>query len=286
MATRRTTSYAGVLAAGGVLDEIVAAKAVRLEELKRREPLEQIIQRAAELAKSRKSNSFAESLRKPERINIIAEIKRRSPSKGVIREEFDAAIIAESYELGGAAAISVLAEEDYFGGSLEDVRSVQSRVHLPLLRKDFVFDEYQVYESVLGGADAVLLIVALLDNDLLLRLMELSRSVGLETLVEVHTKEEMERANRARAQVIGINNRDLTNFRVDLNTSIELARLAPSGATLVSESGITCGKDIQMLKRAGFHAFLIGEHFMRADDPGNQLGKLIKEAEALSLSRL
>jgi len=282
MAAKGLTSSTGLLSTGGVLDEIVKAKAKRLEELKHREPLRDVLARAVEVKESRKFHSLAESLRTPDRINVIAEIKRRSPSKGVIRENFDAASIAEGYERAGAAAISVLAEEDFFGGSLSDVKSVRQHTRLPLLRKDFLFDQYQVYESVLAGADAILLIVAILDDDLLGELIRLAHGVGLETLVEVHTAQEMGRAVNAGSQIVGVNNRDLTSFRVDLNISRELARLAPDDMLLVSESGINGGEDIRKLRRAGFDAFLIGEHFMRADDPGNQLGKLIKEAEALS----
>jgi indole-3-glycerol phosphate synthase len=187
----------------------------------------------------------------------------------------------QGYLSAGAAAISVLAEEDFFGGSLEDLKAARSQTDLPLLRKDFIIDEYQLYESVSAGADAVLLIVAILDSDLLGRLISHAKEIGIDTLVEVHTQNEMERAARAGAQIVGVNNRDLTTFKVDLDTSIELSRLAPSEMLLVSESGISNAEDIQRLRQAGYKAFLIGEHFMRATDPGQRLKRLIEDAQAL-----
>ena len=271
---QRKTIPDGVLAAGGVLDRIVEAKAIRLAEAKRSVPLEQVIAQCGSHAR----RSFAESIAKPERVNIIAEIKHRSPSKGIIREDFNPTNIAESYAEANAAAMSVLAEEDFFGGSLDHLRAIRQRVNTPLLRKDFIFDEYQIYESVAAGADAVLLIVAVLDDELLARLIKLASEIGLDALVEVHTADEMKRATIAGAQIIGVNNRDLTTFAVDLKTSFHLAQLAPAKAILVSESGIKTGEDIRNLKSAGFSGFLIGEHFMRAENPGDALGRLIADA--------
>ena len=268
----------GTLEAGGVLDRIIEAKAARLAEAKRAEPLERIIERSGAGASSRVQRPLAESLMATGRVNIIAEIKHRSPSKGVIREDFNPVSIAESYQRGGAAAMSVLAEEDFFGGSLDHLKAIRQRADAPLLRKDFIFDEYQIYESVAADADAVLLIVAALDDELLGRLIALADEQAIDALVEVHTAPEMRRATQAGARIIGINNRDLTTFATDLNTSFELAQLAPSGATLVSESGIKSGDDIRRLKSAGFHGFLIGEHFMRAEDPGDALRRMIADA--------
>ncbi|HST19921.1 MAG TPA: indole-3-glycerol phosphate synthase TrpC [Blastocatellia bacterium] len=271
---QRKTTPPGVLAAGGVLDRIVEAKAIRLAEAKRNVPLEQVIAQCGSHAR----RSFAESIAKPEYVNIIAEIKHRSPSKGIIRADFNPTGIAESYAEANAAAMSVLAEEDFFGGSLDHLRAIRQRVNTPLLRKDFIFDEYQIYESVAAGADAVLLIVAVLDDELLARLIKLASETGLDALVEVHTADEMKRATIAGAQIIGVNNRDLTTFAVDLKTSFQLAQLAPAKAILVSESGIKTGEDIRNLKSAGFSSFLIGEHFMRAENPGDALGRLIADA--------
>lgn len=270
-----------MIKAGGILDRIVEAKAVRLEAAKRRAP--EIVARVTAETSERVRHSLADALGRADRVNIIAEIKQRSPSKGIIRDDFDPIRIADSYNESGAAALSVLAEEDFFGGSLDHLRAIRSRVSTPLLRKDFIFDEYQLYESVSAGADAVLLIVAILENELLSSLIELAGKLNLETLVEVHSADEMKGAIRAGARIIGVNNRDLSTFVVNLETSIDLAQLAPTDAILVSESGIRNGADIRRLKSAGFNAFLVGEHLMRATDPGNALGQLIHEAEAEEL---
>jgi len=268
----------GLLSAGGVLDRIVETKAGRLDDAKRRAPIELLAAEALAIAALPRERSLAAALRRPNRVNVIAEIKRRSPSKGIICENFDPAGIAESYASCGAAALSVLCEEDFFGGSLAHLEAIRRRIDLPLLRKDFIFDSYQLYESRVAGADAVLLIVAILEDDLLSRLIGLANELGLEALVEVHSVDEMTRAARAGASIIGVNNRDLTTFKVDLDTSLQLAPLAPKGAILVSESGINTGSDIRRLRSAGFNAFLVGEHLMRAQDPGEALRRLIEEA--------
>jgi indole-3-glycerol phosphate synthase len=266
----------GVLAAGGVLDRIVAAKSVRVASAKQNGIAASDI---VSTGKSRSGhNSLAAALRKSDRTNIIAEIKHRSPSKGIIREDFDPVRIAEGYASAGAAALSVLTEEDFFGGSLEHLRAIRKSLpETPLLRKDFLFDEYQLHESLEAGADAVLLITAILDDTSLARLIRLATELGLDALVEVHTKSELERAASAGARVIGINNRDLRDFTVDLATSLSLAPLAPNGAILVSESGISTDHDIALLSSAGFNAFLIGEHFMRAAEPGEALKRLLSD---------
>jgi indole-3-glycerol phosphate synthase len=272
-----TTKPRGVLNAGGALDRIVDAKAARLEAVRRATPLEAMIQRASELS-NRAGRSFARALARTDHINIIAEIKGRSPSKGIIREVFDPVQIAESYQSGGAVALSVLCEEDFFDGSLDHLEAVSGVVDLPLLRKDFIIDEYQIYESAARSADAVLLITAILDDPLLGRLLGLARELNLDALVEVHSSDEMKRAVRAGANIIGVNNRNLTTFEVDLNTSFELAEMAPRDAILVSESSLSRGSDIRRLKQAGFSGFLVGEHLMRAEDPGRALHDLIAEA--------
>jgi indole-3-glycerol phosphate synthase len=275
----QTTHPSGVRKAGGILDRIVEAKTIRLEAAKRRGPLSELVDRASALSSGQVRHSLAEALATADRVNIIAEIKQRSPSKGIICEDFNPVRIAEGYAGGGAAALSVLAEEDFFGGSLDHLEAIRKCVALPLLRKDFIFDEYQLYESVLAGADAVLLIVAILVDGLLESLIELARKLELDALVEVHSADEMKSAIRASASIIGVNNRDLATFAVDLETSINLAQLAPKSAVLVSESGIHTGSDIRRLKSAGFNAFLVGEHLMRAADPGAALEQLIREAE-------
>ena len=210
-----------------------------------------------------------------EGINIIAEFKRRSPSKGIIRADANLSEIARGYEAGGAAAMSVLTEEDYFGGSLDDLRAVKNTVELPVLRKDFVFDEYQVYESAAAGADAVLLIVAALDDETLARLRGFAEDeLGMDALVEVHSSEEMKRAVASGATLIGVNNRDLRTFEVSLDTSFALAREAPPEALLVSESGLHTADDLERLFAAGYRGFLIGEMLMRSGNPEQALRKL------------
>lgn len=276
----------GVIAAGGILDRIVEAKAIRLKEAKMLHAIDALMS-AVEARGRETGNFFVDRITGKAATNIIAEIKSRSPSKGIIRQDFNPGLIAQAYERAGAAALSVLTEEDFFGGSLAHLRSIRDgadlpdarRVTLPLLRKDFIFDEYQIYEAVFAGAAAALLIVAILDDDLLRRLIELAGRLQIAALVEVHTANEMKRAVDAGATVIGVNNRDLTTFNVALETSLNLAPVAPSGVILVSESGITSGEDIRLLKSAGFDAFLIGEHFMRAADPGDALARLIAESD-------
>lgn len=202
------------------------------------------------------------------RNKIIAEFKRKSPSRGEIRRDADPANIAKAYEAGGAAAVSVLTEEDYFDGSLDDLRAIRQAISLPILRKDFIFEEYQVYESAAAGADALLLIVAALKDETLAILRRITEEeLGMDALVEVHTSEEMERASRSGAHLIGVNNRDLGTFDLSLETSAQLASLAYESAVLISESGIKSAEDIVRLRELGYRGFLIGETLMRSDDP-------------------
>ncbi|MFL6212995.1 MAG: indole-3-glycerol phosphate synthase TrpC [Blastocatellia bacterium] len=271
---------AGLLKAGGILDRIVEAKATRLHQAMSAVSLDELIRTSEGV--ERAAGAFAENLKRAGTVNVIAEIKRRSPSRGIIREEFEPAQIARSYSEAGATAMSVLCEEDYFDGSLDHLRAVRDVTATPLLRKDFLFDEYQLYEARAAGADAVLLIVAILDDSLLSRLLDKAATLNLDALVEVHTCEEMRRAAGAGATIIGVNNRDLASFKVDLRTSLDLAPLAPPRSILVSESGIATGEDIRRLRKAGYSAFLIGESFMRAADPGQALRELIREAEGES----
>jgi indole-3-glycerol phosphate synthase len=253
-----------------ILSEIIASKRSRLETSKRALPVEEL--RAT--ARSARANASAHALRNAlsgNAINIIAEFKRRSPSKGTIRENADAATLARSYESAGAAAISVLTEENYFAGALDDLLAVRAQVSVPILRKDFVFDEWQVYESAAAGADALLLIVAALDDDTLARLLRLTEEdLDMDALVEVHTREEMDRAVAHGAKLIGVNNRDLRTFDVSTETSLQLARFAPAAAILVSESGLT-PDEVPKLRAAGYSGFLIGEILMRSADPAQQL---------------
>ena len=258
-----------------VLSEIIGKKRERVLAAKKLVPLEQMRGLASEARRTAKRHPLRDALRS-DGINIIAEFKRRSPSKGMIRADASVTEIARSYEAGGAVAISVLTEEDYFAGSLDDLRNVKTTVNLPVLRKDFVFDEYQVYESAAAGADAILLIVAALDDETLPQLRLLAEDeLGMDALVEVHTSDEMKRAAACGANLIGVNNRDLRTFEVSVETSIALAPAAPPEAVLISESGLHNSADLQRLREAGYHGFLIGETLMRADIPEQALRHLL-----------
>ena len=211
---------------------------------------------------------FRAALRAEQGVAIIAEFKRASPSLGIIRGDADAVEMAALYEAGGARALSVLTEPQYFKGSLDDLRAIRASSALPILRKDFIVDEFQIEEAAAAGADAVLLIVAALTDAELLRFRMLAEDeLGLDALVEVHHAEEMKRAATSGAKLIGVNNRDLRTFTTSLETSVQLAAIAPAGATLVSESGISSAADIERLRRCGYRAFLIGESLMRAANP-------------------
>ena len=259
-----------------LLSEIVSSKQRRVDQAKKLVSLEQMRVAASEARGNAKGHALFNALSDESKINIIAEFKRRSPSKGEIKRDADPEITARAYESAGASAVSVLTEEDYFGGSLDDLQAVRNAISLPILRKDFVFDEYQVYESAAAGADAVLLIVAVLDDEKLVRLRRLAEDVlGMDALVEVHTADEMKRAAVCGAKITGVNNRDLQVFTVLLETSVQLAPMAPKGSVLISESGIESAGDIRRLRSVGYHAFLIGESLMRADDPGELLGSFL-----------
>ncbi len=205
---------------------------------------------------------------------IIAEIKRASPSKGLIRADFDPPALAQSYEHGGATCLSVLTDMQFFQGADSYMQSARAAVSLPVLRKDFVVDRYQLAESRVLGADCVLLIVSALPSMQLSELHHEARELGLDTLIEVHDGEEMERALALSPPLIGVNNRNLRTFEVNLETSLALSRMLPEGVTLVSESGINSREDVAILRQAGINCFLVGEAFMRADDPGSKLREL------------
>jgi indole-3-glycerol phosphate synthase len=251
-----------------ILSEIIDRKRQRLESAKQTVRFDAIERRSD-------PHRLRQALLR-DGINIIAEFKRRSPSKGLIRANADLSEIVKSYEAGGAAALSVLTEEDYFWGSLEDLRTAKSTVDLPILRKDFIFDEYQLYESAAAGADAVLLIVAALDDQTLLSLRRVAEDdLGLDALVEVHTREEMQRAIAGGANLIGVNNRNLHTFDVSIGTSLSLAHDAPKDTILISESGLRNATDLSRLHDAGYRGFLIGESLMRSEDPAAALRDLI-----------
>jgi indole-3-glycerol phosphate synthase len=259
-----------------ILSEIMAGKSVRLAAARAERSLESL--RAAALARRAEAapHALRRALEDAERVNIIAEVKRASPSLGVIRADVEPAELARRYEAGGAAAISVLTEENRFQGSLDDLRAVREAVKLPLLRKDFIFEEYQLYEAAEAGADALLLIVAALDDETLSRLRRTTEDeLGMDALIEVHTKEEMHRAAACGARLAGVNNRDLRTFKVSLDTSVELIGMAPPGALLISESGLRTPDDLRRLRALGYRGFLVGETLMRADQPERILRALL-----------
>lgn len=219
---------------------------------------------------------FREALERPG-IGVIAEFKRRSPSAGPLREDANLEDVVAAYERGGASALSVLTEGPNFAGSLDDLRLARASCELPLLRKDFVVDPYQLYEARLAGADAVLLIVAALPQDALVSLHELARALSLDVIVEVHDREELTRAAHAGAQVIGVNNRDLRDFTVDVKRTFELLQEMPTDAIVVSESGIVAPEQVAELERRGVSAVLVGETLMRAPSPGEALAELLAQ---------
>jgi indole-3-glycerol phosphate synthase len=245
-----------------VLDRIVEATR---DDVERRREIVPLAQLETALRERPESRPFQEALTRPG-ISVIAEHKRRSPSAGAIREGSSVEEVVRAYELGGAAAVSVLTEPSHFGGSLEDLRAARAATELPVLRKDFVVDAYQIVESAAAGADAILLIVAALEPDALLELYREARALDLDVLVEVHDEDELEIALGVEAEVIGINNRDLDDFTVDIERTYELLSDVPAGKTVVSESGFTTRDELDELDRVGVDAVLIGETLMRARD--------------------
>lgn len=246
-----------------ILDEIVAKRKEQLEREKKQVGFEAVKEKVNNLTKP--TLDFHEAL-KSKAVSIIAEVKKASPSKGIISEDFDYKAIAKSYENAGAVAISVLTEEHYFKGSKEYLREIREIVNIPILRKDFIIDEYQIYEARLIGADAILLIASILDKQQLESYLTLAKALDLAALVEVHNQEELEKALACKVSIIGINNRNLKTFEVDLNTTKELATQIPKDCILVSESGIMSAKDALFLKACGAKALLIGEMFMRSKE--------------------
>jgi indole-3-glycerol phosphate synthase len=252
-----------------LLRTIVAATCRVVETRREREPLA-VLARRAEQA-SPQGPAFEAALRAGGRLNVIAECKRRSPSKGVLMRDYDPVRLALAYERGGAAALSILTEPTFFDGALEHLAAVRRAVKLPLLRKDFIVDEYQLHEARANGADAVLLIVAALEQPVLAQLHGAARALGLAALVEVHDAAEVLRALDAGALVIGVNNRNLRTLAVDVEVSHRLAPLIPASATAVSESGLSTREDLERLRGDGYRAFLIGERFMLDADPARAL---------------
>ncbi len=257
-----------------ILDKIIENKRSEVERTKKSKPLDSL---KSELQNIDSTKGFYECISPDGSTKVIAEIKRASPSKGVLRSDFDPVEISKSYASGGASAISVLTDSRFFKGTLNHLRNVRSSVEIPLLRKDFIIDPYQVYESRFYGADAILLIVAALDSTILRELLELAHSLEMDALVEIHDERELDKAIEAGSKIIGINNRDLKTFDVSLETSLRLCRLIPSEKIIISESGIGSIEDIKRLRSAGISVLLIGETFMRAPKPGEELRKLLLE---------
>jgi indole-3-glycerol phosphate synthase len=269
-----------VSAAPDLLEAIVAATRARVDAAISREPRAAVERRA--LARSTRAAEFAARLSRAGAINVIAECKRRSPSRGVLRAAYDPVAIATGYERAGAAAISILTEPGFFDGSLADLAAVRERVAVPLLRKDFMIDEYQLLEARAAGADAILLIVAALDNATLRSLAAQAAALDLAARVEVHSTEECRRAIDAGARIIGVNNRNLRTLQVDLDASRQVASMLPAGVLGVSESGLKTPADLRAMKTLGFNAFLMGERFMIEPDPGAALAGLIASLQPVA----
>ena len=261
------------MSAPDLLRTIVAATERIVDVRRSRESVTALERRAADAAP--RGSQFESALGTAGRVNVIAECKRRSPSRGVLAADYEPVAIARHYESGGAAAISVLTEPTFFDGSLEHLSAVRAAVTIPLLRKDFIVDEYQLFEARAAGADAILLIVAALDQHALKRLQQRAWELGLAALVEVHNEEELDRAVDSGARLIGVNNRNLRTLSVDVEASYRLASRIPAQAIAVSESGLQSRADLEKLSAAGYRAFLIGERFMTDRDPASAIHALI-----------
>lgn len=267
-----------------VLSRILAAKREEIAERQRRMPLAELRSRARDLPPARPFSRALEARVAAGEWAVIAEIKRASPSQGRIREDFDPTRHALSYQQAGAAALSVLTDERFFEGHADHLLAARAACTLPVLRKDFLIDPWQLHEARVMGADAVLLIAAALAPAALGELAGLARELGLDVLIEVHREEELTAALAAGEALIGVNNRDLRSFRVDLGNSERLAARIPAGRIVVAESGIASAADLRRLQAAGIRAFLIGERLMRAPDPGAALRRLLADARASAAS--
>lgn len=259
-----------------ILAEIYQHKLVEVREAKKITRLEDICKKIK--CSENKPKDFIAALKN--KINqgknaLICEVKKASPSRGVIRQNFNASEIAKTYEEAGATCVSVLTDKKYFQGSNEYLQQVRAAINLPILRKDFIVDAYQIYEAKMLGADCILLIVAMLDDKKLHELEEVALNLGLSVLIEVHSKEELHRALTMKSKLIGINNRNLKTLEVDLQTSLELAPLVPEGHIIIGESGIKNIDDIRKLQQAKINSFLIGEHFMQQENFADEVKKFV-----------
>ncbi len=258
-----------------ILDKILESKVQEIDARKQSVPQQRFEEAVNMVTPPR---SLLAALRQDASIvALIAEVKHASPSKGVLIEPFDPVVLGRTYAKYGAAAISVLTDEPFFRGSLEDMRKVRNAVEVPVLRKDFILDPYQVYEARAAGADAILLIVAALDDAQLANLHALALRLGMAALVEVHDEQELERAQRINAPLIGINNRNLKTFKVNLGVTARLARLVPPGVTLVAESGIRDSPDVRVMGAAGAHAVLVGEALVQAHERARMVKRMSRQ---------
>lgn len=255
-----------------MLDEIIAEKKKYLAGIDRKSLMkkwEKILENGL------LSQDFESSIKKADEIGLIAEIKKASPSAGILRQNLDVEKMAEIYQKAGADAISVLTERKFFGGRENDLKKVKSKVSLPVLRKDFIIDEFQIYESKIVGADCILLIVAILSKNKLQKFLRLAQNIGLQALVEVHQAKELETALDSEPGIIGINNRNLKNLKVDLKTTEKLVRRIPQGITKVAESGIGSHNEVKELKGLGINALLVGEAIIKNQNPASKIRELL-----------
>jgi indole-3-glycerol phosphate synthase len=256
-----------------IISQIIENKRIEVDKAKAKKPLAEILK---EIKDIRLANHFKKNISRPHHINLIAEAKKASPSRGVIREDFQPCKIAAAYQANGAQAISVLTDEKFFQGKLEYIKKIKECASLPVLRKDFIIDEYQIFESILAGADAILLISELLSEGELKRFHEVASSFCLDVLVESHSEEDIDKALKCGASIIGINNRDLHTFKVDLGVTQRLIKRIPAHKTIVSESGIKTYEDVMFLKSLGVNALLIGETFMESADIAAKMRELFR----------
>lgn len=247
-----------------ILNKIVEEKKREIERAKTEVPLAELVRKSADFVGQ--FRNFKEAISRKGQINLIAEIKKASPSKGVLREDFEPVEIARAYEASGACALSILTEEKFFQGSIGYLKTVREAVNLPILRKDFIIDEYQIYESVCSGADAILLIAQLLSGEQLKEFYALCTRLQLDAVCEVHNEDELDKVLAADCAIIGINNRDLDTFKEDLQVSARLIKKIPKGKIIISESAIKSRKDIKYLQSLGVNTVLVGEAFMRSAD--------------------
>ncbi len=257
-----------------ILDTIVAHKREEIRRQKTNTPLSELKHLVRNAASCR---DFRAAISTPSRVNLIAEVKKASPSKGIIRADFDPVAIAGIYQSNGAAAISVLTDETFFQGKLSYLTAIRAVTSIPLLRKDFIIDEYQIYQARAAGADAILLIASILDFETIQTFLDIAHELTLDCLVEVHTEAELEQGLRTNTRIIGINNRDLKIFKTDIETTFRLKKIIPDDKIVVSESGIKSRRDVKMLQECGVNAILVGEALMRSADIGDKIKELMMD---------